>query len=133
NDALDLYFMWVYFLILGLLSVYGVYRYRLVYLFLRYQKHRPQPKARFAPDQLPRVTVQLPLFNEMYVAERLIDAVAKLDYPRELLEIQVLDDSTDDTRQIASAEVKKYFDQGFDITYHHRENRVGFKAGALEA
>jgi len=133
NDALDIYFMCVYFGILGLLSVYGVYRYRLVYLFLRYQKHKPQPKARYAPGRLPRVTVQLPLFNEMYVAERLIDAVVKLEYPRELLEIQVLDDSTDDTQQIASAAVNKYFDQGVDIVYHHRENREGFKAGALEA
>ena len=133
NDALDIYFMCVYFGILGLLSVYGVYRYRLVYLFLRYQKHKPQPKARYAPGRLPRVTVQLPLFNEMYVAERLIDAVVKLEYPRELLEIQVLDDSTDDTQQIASAAVNKYFAQGVDIVYHHRENREGFKAGALEA
>ncbi|HSB08514.1 MAG TPA: glycosyltransferase [Blastocatellia bacterium] len=133
NDALDVYFMCVYFGILGLLSVYGIYRYRLVYLFLRYQRHKPTPKGRFSPDRLPRVTVQLPLFNEMYVAERLIDAVVKLEYPRELLEIQVLDDSTDDTRQIASAAVNKHFDQGVDITYHHRENREGFKAGALEA
>jgi cellulose synthase/poly-beta-1,6-N-acetylglucosamine synthase-like glycosyltransferase len=133
NDALDIYFMAVYFGILGLLSVYGVYRYRLVYLFLRYKNHRPQPKSKFAPGRLPRVTVQLPLFNEMYVAERLIEAVTSLDYPRELLEIQVLDDSTDDTQQIASAAVNKYFELGFDIVYHHRENRIGFKAGALEA
>lgn len=133
NDAIDVYFMAVYFGILGLLSVYGVYRYRLVYLFLRYKNHRPQPKSTFAPGRLPRITVQLPLFNEMYVAERLIDAVVNLDYPQELLEIQVLDDSTDDTRQIASAAVRKYFERGFDIVYHHRTDRVGFKAGALEA
>jgi cellulose synthase/poly-beta-1,6-N-acetylglucosamine synthase-like glycosyltransferase len=133
NDTLDLYFMWVYFGILGLLSIYGVYRYRLTYLFLRYQKHSPKPKSRFAPNRLPRVTVQLPLFNEMYVAERIIDAVAKFDYPRELLEIQVLDDSSDDTVGIASAVVKRHFDQGLDISYHHRDNRKGFKAGALEA
>ncbi len=133
SDSLDMYLMWVYFGILILLSVYGVYRYRLVYLFLRYRKHTPKPKAIFAPDRLPRVTVQLPLFNEMYVAERLIDSVVKLEYPRELLEIQVLDDSTDDTVEIASRVVKKYFDQGFDISYHHRADRTGFKAGALEA
>jgi cellulose synthase/poly-beta-1,6-N-acetylglucosamine synthase-like glycosyltransferase len=133
NDSLDIYFMIVYFGILGLLSVYGVYRYRLVYLFLRYRKHRPQPKSRFAPSRLPRITVQLPLFNEVYVAERLIDAVVKLEYPRELLEIQVLDDSTDETQQIASAAVNKYFNEGFDIVYCHRRDRIGFKAGALEA
>jgi cellulose synthase/poly-beta-1,6-N-acetylglucosamine synthase-like glycosyltransferase len=133
NDSVDLYFMGAYFGILGLLSAYGVYRYRMVYLFLRYRGHKPEPAARFQPDKLPRVTVQLPLFNEMYVAERLIDAVVKLDYPRELLEIQVLDDSTDETRSIASKAVDKYFAQGVDITYHHRSHREGFKAGALEA
>jgi cellulose synthase/poly-beta-1,6-N-acetylglucosamine synthase-like glycosyltransferase len=132
NDTMDLYFMWVYFGILGLLSLYGVYRYRLVYLFLRYKDHPPHPKARYEPHRLPRVTVQLPLYNEMYVAERLIDAVVKIDYPRELLEIQVLDDSTDDTREIALNAVKKHCDQGIDIVYHHRTDRVGFKAGALE-
>jgi cellulose synthase/poly-beta-1,6-N-acetylglucosamine synthase-like glycosyltransferase len=132
NDDVDLYFMVVYFGILGLLSIYGIYRYRLVYLFLRYRHYRPSPKARFAPDELPRVTVQLPLFNEMYVAERLIEAVSKLDYPRELLEIQVLDDSTDETHEIASRTVQKYVEQGFDIAYKHRNERIGFKAGALE-
>jgi cellulose synthase/poly-beta-1,6-N-acetylglucosamine synthase-like glycosyltransferase len=132
NDDVDLYFMVVYFGILGLLSIYGIYRYRLVYLFLRYRHYRPSPKARFAPDELPRVTVQLPLFNEMYVAERLIEAVSKLDYPRELLEIQVLDDSTDETHEIASRTVQKYVEQGFDIAYKHRRERIGFKAGALE-
>ncbi len=132
NDTLDIYFMAAYFAILALLSVYGVYRYRLVYLFLRYRNHRPQPKSRFDAGRLPRITVQLPLFNEMYVAERIINSVTKLDYPRELLEIQVLDDSTDETRKIAGRAVKKYFDQGYDISYHHRTNREGFKAGALE-
>jgi cellulose synthase/poly-beta-1,6-N-acetylglucosamine synthase-like glycosyltransferase len=132
SDALDLYLMVVYFGILGLLSLYGVYRYRVIYLFLRYRKHAPKPKARYAANRLPRVTVQLPLYNEMYVAERLIDAVVAIDYPRELLEIQVLDDSTDDTREIASSVVSKYFEAGFDISYHHRGDRRGFKAGALE-
>ena len=132
SDDVDLYFMFTYFGILTLLSLYGIYRYRLVYLFLRYRRQVPQPKARFAGNSLPRVTVQLPLYNEMYVAERLIDAVAKIDYPVELLEIQVLDDSTDETREIATRTVARYFDQGLDITYHHREDRVGFKAGALE-
>jgi cellulose synthase/poly-beta-1,6-N-acetylglucosamine synthase-like glycosyltransferase len=132
NDALDNYLMVIYFGILGLLSCYGIYRYRMIYLFLRYKLYPPKPKAHFAPDRLPRITVQLPLFNEMYVSERLIEAVTQIDYPRELLEIQVLDDSTDDTVEIARKAVKKYFDQGFDIIYHHRSNREGYKAGALE-
>jgi cellulose synthase/poly-beta-1,6-N-acetylglucosamine synthase-like glycosyltransferase len=132
NDSLDNYLMIIYFGILGLLSCYGIYRYRMIYLFLRYKKHPPQPKARFAADRLPRITVQLPLYNEMYVSERLIEAVTKIDYPKELLEIQVLDDSTDDTVEIAQRAVQKFFDKGFDIVYHHRSNRAGYKAGALE-
>jgi cellulose synthase/poly-beta-1,6-N-acetylglucosamine synthase-like glycosyltransferase len=132
NDAMDYWFMAVYFGILGLLSCYGIYRYRMIYLFLRYKKYKPEPKTIYAEDHLPRITVQLPLYNEMYVAERLIEAVTKIDYPRNLLEIQVLDDSTDDTTEIASRAVKKYFDAGFDIVYQHRTNRAGFKAGALE-
>ena len=132
NDTMDYWFMAVYFGILGLLSCYGIYRYRMIYLFMRYKKHTPKPKSLYTEDRVPRLTVQLPLFNEMYVAERLIEAVTKIDYPRNLLEIQVLDDSTDATTEIASQTVKKYFDEGFDIVYHHRTNRSGFKAGALE-
>ncbi len=81
---------------------------------------------------MPRVTIQLPMYNEMYVAKRLIDAVVKMDYPRELLEIQVLDDSTDETVAIASRCVEQYKAQGLDISYLHRQNRKGYKAGALE-
>lgn len=132
NDDVDYYFMGIYFGILGVLSLYGVYRFKLVYLFLRYRKHAPRPKARFAPDELPRVTVQLPLFNEMYVVERLVDAVAHIDYPRDRFEIQVLDDSTDETREAARRVAQKYAEQGLDISYHHRTDRVGYKAGALE-
>src|SRR5262249_7382711 len=79
-----------------------------------------------------RVTVQLPLFNEMYVAERLLESVVRLDYPRHLLEIQVLDDSTDETVKIAEAAVEKYKRRGFDIQYIHRADRTGFKTGGLE-
>jgi cellulose synthase/poly-beta-1,6-N-acetylglucosamine synthase-like glycosyltransferase len=90
----------------------------------------PLPPAPLA--ELPRVTVQLPIFNEMYVADRLIGAVCEMDYPRELLEIQVLDDSTDETRDIAELAVRRYASKGFDIKYLHRVDRIGFKAGALE-
>ena len=132
NDDVDTYFMAAYFGILILLSIYGAYRYRLVYLFLRYKDHYPKPKSSFPPNHLPRVTVQLPLYNEMYVAERLVKAVSEIDYPRDLLEIQVLDDSSDETREIARRAVAQCSDQGFNITYLHREDRIGFKAGALE-
>src|SRR4029079_12689300 len=80
-----------------------------------------------------RVTIQLPIYNEMYVADRLIDAVCQLDYPAELLEIQVLDDSTDETRSVAERAVRRHADQGIHIKYLHRPDRTGYKAGALEA
>src|SRR5262245_3532762 len=76
---------------------------------------------------------QLPIYNEMYVADRLIDAVCQIDYPRELLEIQVLDDSTDETRGVAEQAVRRNASRGVDIKYLHRTDRTGYKAGALEA
>ena len=120
-----------YFFVLSILAVYGWHRYYVVYL---YTKNRRNVPRRLPPlDPLPRVTVQLPFYNEMYVVDRLIDAVCELDYPRELLEIQVLDDSTDETRQIAELAVRRQAAKGFDIKYLHRTDRTGFKAGALEA
>lgn len=85
-----------------------------------------------ALEDLPIITVQLPIFNERYVSRRLVDAVCKLDYPRDRMQIQVLDDSTDDTQDILSETVQEYKNQGFWIEYIHRVNRSGFKAGALQ-
>ncbi len=132
-DSFDWTFILLYFGMLSILSVYGMYRLRMTYLFWRYRKHKPEPLSLYGEAELPRVTVQLPLFNEMYVVERLVEAVTKLDYPREKLEIQVLDDSTDETQQIAREVVERYAREGFDIVYLHRTNREGFKAGALDA
>ena len=92
-----------------------------------------QPVPAGPMGELPVVTVQLPIYNEMYVADRLIDAVCQLDYPRELLEIQVLDDSTDETRSVAEQAVRRNAAKGIDIKYLHRTDRTGYKAGALEA
>jgi cellulose synthase/poly-beta-1,6-N-acetylglucosamine synthase-like glycosyltransferase len=131
-DAFDWTIIILYFTILGLLAILGIYRLRMVYQFWRYRHVKPQPKRRFAENEAPRITVQLPLFNEMYVVERLLDAVTGLDYPRHLLEIQVLDDSTDETASVAWAAVEKHKQLGFDIQYIHRDDRTGFKAGALE-
>ena len=80
----------------------------------------------------PRVTIQLPIFNERYVIERLVEAVSRFDYPPELLDVQVLDDSTDETQQVARACVERHAAQGMPIVYIHRTNREGYKAGALE-
>src|SRR5437667_614727 len=120
-----------YFFVLIVLAIYGWHRYYLVYLYMRYRDQ--EPKAGPPLDPLPTVTIQLPLYNEMYVADRLIDAVCAIEYPRELLEIQVLDDSTDETRGIAELAVRRFAAQGVDIKYYHRTDRTGFKAGALEA
>ena len=131
-DTFDWIILLLYFSILFLLAVYGAYRIKQVVDFWRYRKFVPQPAGKFAEEDLPRITVQLPLFNELYVVDRLLKAVTAIDYPSEKLEIQVLDDSTDETVKVAEAVVQKYKEQGFDISYIHRDDRTGFKAGALE-
>lgn len=131
-DAFDWLILLSYFTILTTLAVYGAYRIKQVIDFWRYRKFVPVPKAIFSEEELPRITVQLPLFNELYVVDRLLTAVTAIDYPRDRFEIQVLDDSTDETTHVAEAAVKKYQEQGFDIHYIHRDDRTGFKAGALE-
>jgi cellulose synthase/poly-beta-1,6-N-acetylglucosamine synthase-like glycosyltransferase len=131
-DAFDWAILLVYFTILTTLAIYGSYRIKQVIDFWRYRKFVPEPAGKFAEADLPRITVQLPLFNELYVVDRLLKAVTAIDYPREKFEIQVLDDSTDETIKVAEAVVEKYKAQGFDIHYIHRLDRTGFKAGALE-
>lgn len=103
----------------------------LLWLYLKHRKERTRPAVRFEEADLPRVTVQLPMFNEMYVARRLIEAAARIDYPRDRLEIQVLDDSNDATTEVAQAACDKLRAEGIDIRYLHREDRIGYKAGAL--
>ncbi len=120
-----------YFFVLVILAVYGWHRYYLVYVYMRHKDRQPIPQG--VLDALPTVTIQLPIYNEMYVADRLIDAVCQIDYPRELLEIQVLDDSTDETRSVAERAVRRNAAHGLDIKYIHRDDRTGYKAGALEA
>ena len=120
-----------YFFVLIILAVYGWHRYYLVYLYMKNRNNGP--KAGPPLDPIPVVTIQLPLYNEMYVADRLIQAVAAIEYPRERLEIQVLDDSTDETVSIAELAVRRLAAQGVDIKYYRRPDRTGFKAGALEA
>ncbi|HZT72581.1 MAG TPA: cellulose synthase family protein [Terriglobales bacterium] len=131
-NAFDLALLIPYFGVLIILAFYGFHRYVLVYLYYKNRKRRAkEPAQRFT--ELPRVTVQLPLYNERYVIERLIEAVCRLDYPRDRLEIQVLDDSTDETAAVAAAVVERYAARGEPIVLRHRTNREGFKAGALHA
>ena len=119
----------VYFALLGLLSIYGAHRYVLMFLYYRHKRDNPEPTRHFAEP--PSVTVQLPLFNEATVVERLLESVARIDWPRDKLEIQVLDDSTDETRELARAKVDELRARGLAVEYLHRTDRGGFKAGAL--
>lgn len=112
------------------LSVFGAHRLRILWLYLKHRKQEPLATGRF--DELPVVTVQLPLYNELHVVDRLLDAVSKLDYPREKLQIQILDDSTDETRAACEEGADRLRVQGFDVEHRHRTDRTGFKAGALE-
>src|ERR1700751_590023 len=126
----DLAMMIPYFIVLFILAIYGLHRYWLVYDYYAYAKNVPGPPPE--ATSWPRVTIQLPIFNERYVIERLVEAISRFDYPRELLDVQVLDDSTDETQQVASWAVDRFAAQGLPIAYIHRSNRAGYKAGALE-
>ena len=139
-DSLQYLWLGIYLAALLTLFTYGVNCYLLMLL---YRLKRPQTirqhseiKKKFYRDYAaagwPRVTIQLPIFNERYVVERLIESVCRFDYPRNLLEIQILDDSTDDTVDIAHALARQITDRGFDVQYLHRDDRTGFKAGALK-
>jgi len=120
-----------YFAVLIVLSFYGLHRYHMIRGYWKYRKQMPvEAPQKFA--ELPRVTVQLPIYNEQYVVERLIEEACKLDYPRELLQIQVLDDSTDETHPFTQGLIAEYHAAGFPIEYIHRSNRHGYKAGALQ-
>ncbi len=125
----DFSIMAPYFLILFILAMYGMHRYWLVYNFFKYKQNVPGPPPEMA--EWPKVTVQLPIYNERYVIKSVVEAVSHFDYPPEKLQVQVLDDSTDETVEIARACVDQYRAQGLNISYHHRSNREGFKAGAL--
>ncbi|MDQ3415348.1 MAG: glycosyltransferase family 2 protein [Verrucomicrobiota bacterium] len=131
GSVVDVVWTFCYLSVLIGLSGYGLHRYFIVYLFLKNRKRPPQPQDHFA--QLPVITVQLPLFNEIYVVERLLKSVSELDYPKELLQIQVLDDSTDETREVTASCTGRLQERGFDVELLHRTDRTGYKAGALEA
>ncbi|HZU54220.1 MAG TPA: cellulose synthase family protein [Holophagaceae bacterium] len=130
-DILKLVVLSAYFTILTVLSVYGAHRLWMLWLYYKHKQDEPKPMG--GPDYEPMVTVQLAIFNEMNVVERLVDSVVRMDWPKDRLEIQVLDDSTDETMKVARAVCEKYAALGFDIAHLHRTDRTGFKAGALAA
>ena len=125
----DILILLAYVLILATLSAYGLRRYYYLYWFKKYRHVRPEPAGQFA--ELPMVTVQLPMYNEMYVGPRILNAACQLDYPKDRLHIQVLDDSTDETVEIMEKAVDYWLRRGFMVEYIHRVNRGGFKAGAM--
>jgi cellulose synthase/poly-beta-1,6-N-acetylglucosamine synthase-like glycosyltransferase len=123
----------VYMLALLFILTYSITQAHLVVRYLKARKKAQPRQLPFNEDFLPHVTVQLPVYNEMYVVERLIDAVCSFDYPLHKLEVQVLDDSTDLTIEIIAKRVQLWKEKGVDIVQVRRTNRKGYKAGALEA
>ncbi|MEM8782675.1 MAG: cellulose synthase family protein [Planctomycetota bacterium] len=121
----------LYAAILLVLCLFGLHRYWMVLLFRRHRDDNAQPLRRYAEDELPRVTVQLPMYNEGPVAQRIIDAACALDYPADRLQVQVLDDSTDGTQRDTLRRVEYWQAKGIDIEHRHRVDRTGYKAGAL--
>ncbi|HZC58951.1 MAG TPA: glycosyltransferase [Chthoniobacterales bacterium] len=119
-----------YFVVVLALSAYGIHRYSILYLYFKNRHRKPKEISKF--EVLPVVTVQLPIYNEFYVVERLLKAIGELDYPKEKIEIQVLDDSTDETRELTDRVIADLQIQGFDGVVLRRKNRIGFKAGALD-
>jgi cellulose synthase/poly-beta-1,6-N-acetylglucosamine synthase-like glycosyltransferase len=125
----------IYFVAMSAVTIYCLLQFHLLYLYKRFHKENPKIEYRQydAKDtNAPFVTVQLPMYNEMYVAERIIDYVAAQEYPKECFEIHVLDDSTDETVNIVAAKVAELKAKGFNIEHIHRVNRQGYKAGALQ-
>jgi cellulose synthase/poly-beta-1,6-N-acetylglucosamine synthase-like glycosyltransferase len=120
----------VYYLTLGVLALFGLHRALLLAL---HRRHRRPLRSRVAPECWPRVTVQLPLYNELYVGPRLLEAACRLDYPIDRLEIQVLDDSDDETAEVMRALTERWRRRGLDVRHLRRGERSGFKAGALAA
>ena len=139
-NTFDVSLLVPYFIVMIILAFYGIHRYQLVWLYYRNKRneaHSDTPVARFDDHELPFVTIQLPIYNEQFVIDRLLDACCRLDYPRDRFEIQLLDDSTDETVGVASAMVARFAagTQGLPaqpVHYLHRTNRHGYKAGALE-
>lgn len=120
----------LYLALLAVLATFGLHRLRISRLYLASADRAP---ARLSPEARPFVTVQLPVFNERNVVERLMEAACRLEWPRDRLEVQVLDDSTDDTTEVAAVVAARWREAGVDVRVLHRDDRRGYKAGALAA
>ena len=128
-ESLGWGFLSLHYALLLVLCIFGVHRLSMVYRWYKHKEAKPEAPA--ALLTLPAVTIQIPIFNERNVAARIIEQSVKMDYPSELLQIQVVDDSTDDTYDLIAQRVAHYEKEGVDIEHIHRVDRRGFKAGAL--
>ncbi|MEY3312305.1 MAG: hypothetical protein RL348_1654, partial [Bacteroidota bacterium] len=121
----------IYFVSLSILFAFGLHGLVMIYFYHKTRAYNPP--TLLAQTEWPQVTIQLPVFNEVYVVERLVKAVCEMEYPIDKLEIQLLDDSTDETVEVSRRIVSEYSSKGFDIKHIHRIDRSGFKAGALKS
>ncbi|HMS65431.1 MAG TPA: glycosyltransferase family 2 protein [Ignavibacteria bacterium] len=123
-----------YIISLTILFFFGSHGFNMIYYYFKTFNMRTEDLSEedLFMNEYPVVTIQIPLYNEQYVITRLIDSVIRLDYPKDKLEIQILDDSTDESTKIIESHIQKYLAQGFDISHIHRTNREGYKAGALK-
>ena len=125
--------LFIYTFALIYISIYCVLQFHLLFYYKKHHAKQKELPPQFDDNQeLPFVTIQLPIFNEMYVVDRLVDQIVKVDYPKDRFEIHVLDDSTDETVEISKKKVAEYKAKGFNIDFFHRIDRKGYKAGALK-
>ncbi len=129
-DVVNISVLIIFGLSMGFIFMYSLIQLNLIINYIKSKKTPPQQSPKL--KEFPLVTIQLPIYNELYVVERLIDKICELDYPKNKLEIQILDDSTDETVEIIAKKVKHYQNLGFDIQHIQRPKRVGYKAGALK-
>lgn len=129
--SMEDFLLGAYFVSLCVLFAFGLHGLVMIYYYHKTQKitHKDPPVS---TDELPLVTIQLPFYNELYVVDRLVEAVCAIDYPKDRLEIQLLDDSTDETVDLSKKLEERFQLEGFDIKHIHRTNRQGYKAGALK-
>lgn len=123
----------LYGLFLLLIFFYSILQFNLAITYAKNRKKKSAQQPEFHPETAPKVTIQLPMFNEMYVADRIIESCAAFDYPKDKLQIQVLDDSTDETKDLIAEKVAEVAARGINIQHIHRVDRTGYKAGALDA
>ncbi|WP_133407151.1 glycosyltransferase [Parashewanella tropica] len=129
-SSISWFFITIHFVLLGILCLFGLHRLSMVFRWFKYRNNQPTEPETFST--LPTVTVQIPLYNERLVAKRIVDSIVKLEYPQDKLQIQIVDDSTDETCELVAERVKYYQQQGIDIHHVQRVHRHGFKAGALK-